>query len=489
MKSVARVGLQGVVAGVFLLLSVAASGQSAQAPSGAAPAPTLMFADYLEQVQSQNREALSLQQDVLKATLRLEEAEVPLSPELYANYSLFDDRDEATNSFSPFRKQGDSWRLGVRDLNRWGTKTDVFVESQRFDLTVPNPQLIPLRDYADVKAGVQLTQPLWRNGFGGATRAEMEAQRAISRLELLRSRFDLKNLILKAQNTYWSLVSLGQVVKLQEENVERARKLRDWMSSRARLRLVDDVDALQAQASLEQRELELQSSRDEWATMARQFNTLRGVDHDRIEPLPDLPPGEILLTEAKDSRVQMTREDFRMIYERAMANASRARAARLNLGPQLDLVGGITTNGLDAETARAYDEVQGLEHPSWQVGVVFSVPLDYSLIGNMKQSYEAAARAAEHAREHARFAEQRAWEDLLAQKAEAQRRFSKALSLENTQTSLVRKERQRLLNGRTTTFQAITFEQNLATAQIARVRAQLALLQVHNVLKQFEVQE
>jgi hypothetical protein len=50
----------------------------------------------------------------------------------------------------------------------------------------------------------------------------------------------------------------------------------------------------------------------------------------------------------------------------------------------------------------------------------------------------------------------------------------------------VKREKRRLLDGRATTFEAINFEQNLALAQIGRVRAQLAFLQINNTIKTFE---
>ena len=123
------------------------------------------------------------------------------------------------------------------------------------------------------------------------------------------------------------------------------------------------------------------------------------------------------------------------------------------------------------------------------MGVTFSVPLDFGLVSDLRRGYRSATAAADNLREQAQFSELRAWDDLVKQQREAKGHYDRALSVEKIETDLVKRERQRLLNGRTTTFEAINIEQNLALAQILRVRAQLALMQIHNAIKTFEARK
>ena len=446
---------------------------------------SLTLDSYLEQVRTQNPEARSMREQVNKAQLRLDEAEVPLSSEFYTKYNYVDDKNEPTNGFMASRIRNTGLRMGVRDTTTFGLSTDFFAENNHGQMMGISPGFM-MTDYHDSRAGVELKQSLWRNGFGEFTRANLEMQRGMSRVELLKRQFDYKNLMLRAENAYWTLVSLNQIVRVQEENLGRAKKLNDWMAKRVNSRLVDDVEGLQAQASLEMRDLELQTSLDERAQVARQFNTLRGAGKDEVEPLADLPGADILLKNSADPAKQMTREDFKIVYEQAEISLQQMRGARSQIAPQLDLTAGLATNGLDAQRSRSFEELERMNNPTWQVGVMFSIPLDYSLVHNMRKSYKAENAAAEALRQHAAFNEERSWHDLQTQKTEAQRRFQRSVTLEKTQTELVKRERERLLNGRTTTFQAITFEQNLAMAQIQRLRAQVGLLQIHNVLKTWE---
>jgi outer membrane protein TolC len=452
------------------------------------PPAQLTLSSYLEQVKTGSAETRAAIESIQSLELRVKEPEGPYSPEFYSEYHLFDNRTLPTNDMSPQESKGRQWKTGIRDQTTFGLKADAYFTSQRTTLggVKQFPGMNFMTDYEQSSFGLNLQQSLWRDAFGEASRAERDGKKAAIRIDLLKQKFMLKNLLLRAENTYWSLVSYNQIVKLQEENVDRAKRLRDWMGQRAKMRLFDDVDAMQAEAAFQQRDLELQTSTNDRAAMLRQFNTLRGRNEESAETLAELPTSEFMLKTANDKSKRMSREDFQIVYEQAQASEAQSRATLSQLHPQLDLVGGIAGTGTDPVTSAAMNDASQGRHPSWSVGLQFSIPLDYSLISDIKHSYQAQKRAAADIREQARFNEERAWDDLLKQNREAQGIFERAISLEKLQTELVKRERQRLLNGRTTTFQSLTIEQNLALAQIARVRAQLGLLQLHNLIKQFE---
>jgi outer membrane protein TolC len=469
------------------LLSTGPVGAVTANPVSVAPiAPTLGLAEYLEQVQRANPEARAARDAIQVAELQMRQSSVPFSPELYADYTLFDNKAPPPNKFMPARTIGRNWDVGVRTKTVIGLDGKAYYSTSNSQLIGLSPQVPATTSYEQPQFGLSLTQHLWRDGFGGATRQQVAAQDATSRKALLDAKFKLKNLLLQAENTYWSLVSYGEIIRLQQENIDRARRLRDYMKTKLNQRLVDDVDFLQAQASLESRELEHRTSVDQRAVLARQFNTLRGAEGDQIDALSDLPKGDLLLKTARDPSKRMSREDFRAIFESARTLEGNARFAQGNIAPQLDLVGSVSTNGMDGKTSNAYQQSFTDKYPNLSIGVSFSIPLDYRLIRDMRRSYNVARQNAEDMMAQSEYSERRAWEDLVQQNHESQGRFEKAQSIETISTELVQRERQRLMDGRSTTFQTTTFETQLAGAQIARVQAQLDLVQKHNLIKQFE---
>lgn len=455
----------------------------------ASAAEVLTLAQYLEQVKANNPEARAAILNAQGAELRLKEADAPVIPEFYAEYNRFDRKPEQNSTFAQERVEGDQWKTGVRKQWTFGLQSDVYFNAARSNLTLPPANFQPFRftDYMESTVTLELKQPLWRNGFGDSVRANMDANLARLKAEHLKYKFALKNLLLKAEDTYWNLVSQNQIVQLQEENADRSAKMRDLMRRKFDQRLVDDVDSLQALAAHETRELELLASKDERAAVARQFNTLRGLNSDDVpEVLAPFPEKELGRKFAE--RPGLTREDFQSLLEEARAMEMKSRASRSDIQPKLDLVAGVGANGIDGETGAAYSESTQFKHPFWTVGLQFSVALDFGKIHDIRRGHEASRRAARDLQQNAEFSLERTYKDLNFRYHEAQRRFAKAQDLERTQTDLVKRERQRLLNGRTTTFQTMTFEQNLAAAQIQRVKAQQALVQFYNVLKTFEVQ-
>lgn len=449
----------------------------------------LTLEQYFEQVRAQNHEARAAVLNAQGAELRFKEADAPVIPELYAEYNRFDRKLEQNSTFAQERVEGDQWKTGLRKQWTFGLQTDLYFNAARSNLTMPAAPFTPFRytDYMESTVTLDLKQPLWRNGFGDGMRADMDANRARLKAEYLKAKFALKNILLRAEDTYWNLVSQNQIIKLQEENVDRSGKMRDLMRRKYGQRLVDDVDSLQALAAHETRELELMASRDERASVARQFNTLRGLNTDEVNEILQPFPGQELAKKFAE-KAGIAREDFLSLIEEARSMELKARSSRSSIQPKLDLVASMGSNGIDGVTSTAYSEATEIRHPFWAVGLQFSVALDFGKIHDIRSGYEANRRAARSLAQNAEFTFERTYKDLLSRYGEAQRRFQKAQELEGTQTDLVQRERQRLINGRTTTFQTMTFEQNLAAAQIQRVKAQQALVQFYNVLKTFEVQ-
>lgn len=457
----------------------------------AQPGGKLTLDQYLEDVKARNPDARSTIESIHSYELRLDEGAAPLMPEAYAQAGVMDDKKPQANpAFMGTETQATTWRVGLRKQTEFGLGADLYFDSQRINMVNVSPQFIPVNDYMQSTAVLQLTQSLWRNGFGEFTRAQVESTRAANESSLFQSRFKLKSILLNAQNLYWSVVSFNQIVKLQQENVDRAKRLRDYMNKKSRMRLYEDTDAMQAEAAYQSRELELESSLDDRSSVMRQFNTLRGMDSDAVRDLDDLPTDQMMLDALKTPAGKMSREDFEMLRAQARAARAQAKGAESQLKPQLDLQASFATNGRDGLTSVANSQNGDLnEYPTWSVGLNFSVPLDFGLIHDLKHGYSAAKQSAEDLDSEAVFTQARTWDDLAKQKREAQGRYERALNIEKITTQLVKREQQRLRNGRATTFEALNIEQNLALAQIQRVRSQLALMQIHNALKTFEAKQ
>lgn len=451
-----------------------------------AQAQTLSLSDYLEQVKTKNSQAQALKKNIEAFKNRVDEGAQLTTPQLFGEYYLGDDKKETMM----VNMQGDrtkvmTWKAGLKQQTPFGLLASAYMTTQRTNIHGVNPAFVPQNDWAESAAVLELRQSLWKNSFGAATRGDRDALNAGNRLQWMQNRFALKNLLQEAETTYWTLASFNQIVKLQQGNVERARKLRDLMGSRLKKKLVDDVDAMQAQASLESRELELRASMDERAAAMRAFQTLRGQDSDPVDALQELPIQE-WLSKPKALPNNPTREDFEVKRAQSMVAEAKAKAGKSKVQPEVDVIAKFASNGRDSTIAESYTEINDGRHPSWTVGVSVTVPLDLVLYSDLNASYRQERQAAKDLRAQADFEEERTWKDSIQRSADAQARFESSLNLEKLQERIVIRERQRLMNGRTTTFQLITQEQTLAAAQIQRVKNQLDFVRTSNGLKTFQ---
>lgn len=478
--------MKRLILGAVLLITVSAFAQTQPGPQQTAAG--LSLEEYLLSVRTQNPEVRSLIANVEASEAQLRQADLGVMPEAYGEYNLFDDRTPPLNPrFSPDRRDGYSWKFGVRQETNFGLGANLYFENNRILLGGVDPMFFPLNNYTSNRGVLELRQSLWKNSFGEKTRADLRAANAKAKAELYQQRFKLKNLMLEAENTYWSMVTYNHIAKLQEENVNRSKKLNDWMQGKVRLKLYDDVDGIQTQAAFESRELELQTTNNDRAKMARAFNTMRGMDSDQVENLQDMPNLETY-SSASLKEFKMSREDFLALKEAAIAEENRARSERSGFKPKVDLVGTLASNGLDRRFNVAYDEIRNFDQPSWSVGIQVSFPLNFSLNNKLYRAAAKDAQAAMDAANDAEFKMTRTWREVSHQQRELLEIYNKARRIEASQTTLLSKERTRLTNGRSTTFQLLTFEQNLVTAQVQRTRAQLGLIQVRNLLKTFEAQ-
>ncbi|MBY0384513.1 TolC family protein, partial [bacterium] len=398
----------------------------------------LTLQSYLEQVQKQSADGRALVAKAQAAEVKVKQAELMFSPELFAEYSSFDDRKPPLNpGFSPTSTVGHQWKVGVEKQTNFGLGGKLYFENNNVVLNGVNPSFFPISDYNSGRAVLEMKQSLWRNGFGEQTSAEYNATLAKARAEYEAQKFELKKFLLEAENTYWAMVTYNQIVSLQEENVERAKKLSEWMGKQGRLKLSDDVDVLQSKTAYEMRQLELESSRQEKNAMARLFNTMRGMDIQDVELLEKLRPLKQELLSSQ--KIKAYREDFAAAKNSSVATEMMAKSRRSSLKPELNLVGSVASNGLDPRFAGVYGQIRNVDHPSWSVGVQLKVPLYFSLSEKLKSAALAEMRAAQDSAANADFQLMRAWQDTLQKNKDFYDIYVRAKDIEASYGLIVQK--------------------------------------------------
>jgi outer membrane protein TolC len=290
--------------------------------------------------------------------------------------------------------------------------------------------------------------------------------------------------MMNAKNAYWRLYFAQQVLKVQKESLDRAEKLRDWNRGRVRSNLVDEAELLQAEANLQNREVEYQAVLDEIETAEREFNSFR-EDTGKIDLManPEIESRYILT--ARMPQKSGVREDVLATIAADRAAEAQAELGRERNKPNFEFYGSYSINGRDKQYTDARQQAFGATRPMSIMGVRFTTPLDWGALSGYRESYDKEKIASEMKMRRKSFEVDREWEILTERFENFSNRLKLTQKLEEIQKKKYQTERHRYSQGRTTTFQVLQFEQDFANAQLLKLRNERELIIVYNQLMLF----
>lgn len=477
---------------VSIIMSVfVAQGAVAQAPPAtpAAAAPALSLDAYLDQVRSGNNNFVSAEKTKGAAELRKNEWKLSTTPSLFATAQYMEDKKESGSTLQGDKLNQTLYTLGVRTQTSFGLEGSLkynYVNTALPDATATLPGGIKLMDTQYITTGpvLELSQSLWRNGSGREVRAAQEASKAEIKAQEFNSSFQQKQILVEAESVYWRLALARESVATTKASFERATRLRDWNAQREKYELADRADLLQADAALLSRSLELQTAQDEEKSAARAFNTLRGVATESVTEVVTVLDPTMIEKLAVPQRTGQ-REDLKAAEQRKQALEASAKLGEERNKPNVAVYGSVGLNGRDPDFDPALKEASSTGHATYVVGVKLDMPLDFGNNSRSRQGYRAQAQAADLSYQRQAFEQERLWMQLTNQFQEAVNRLQLSRKIEKLQEEKLEYERGRQKRGRTTTFQVISFEQEFANAQMARIKMQADVLNLYAQLKTF----
>lgn len=330
-----------------------------------------------------------------------------------------------------------------------------------------------------------ITQSLWQNSFGRQTSLRRKRDTYELRSRLLGLLLERQKLLVEYESLYWDLAYSREAVKIRAENLKRSQRILTWMSDRFGRSAAEHVDLLQAQALVSNRELQLQVAEDELKALEARFKERLNLDPNFSPDLQDLKKERELLT--LPARVNFANPEPVLIETlQTQADADYLRAtAKLEadkLNPILEVGYSYGQQGLNSSYSTARDQAfASNDHDYQQVGIVFSLPLDFTLINKSRRAARLTAQAQDIRSSRAKRESQIQWDELTRTVQDQKQRVQTALQLAKLQNDKSLEENARLEKGRTTVFQAINFEEEAAEGD-------LLALQLFNQLRRTEAQ-
>lgn len=445
----------------------------------------LTLENYLGQV-SQNSPSL-------QSTTLLEEASVELenegnhlyAPSLFANYAhVYDKRPTLIPAFQGNKTVQDIVSVGVREETPFGLQGSVFYNSNTSTIYGVDPLFYPQPHLNVQSMNLELRQSLLRNGFGRSTRAMVSSKNAMNQVAQFDQKFQKKVLLAEAENRYWQLSIARTFVAIQQNSLDRTNQFHKINAKRANLNLIDKADFVASEAALKQRELELKNAQDQEKVAARKFNESRGVNSDQVSDTL-IPASPEFIEKLPEFKKAALREDVRAAQAAIEVERSGAISARDERLAQFDVFANFSTNGLNPAWEDALDQTFDNNNPAITVGANLNVPLDFSKNNKVRKAYAKKIQGAQRSYQQTLLEQDTSWVILNQQWADSKNRLNMALDLKKIQSTKLEKERQRLSNGRSTTYQVFLFEQDLLNAELLILQTQQLALNIYAQMRTY----
>ncbi len=466
---------------VALLDPTHAQKKSQTKPIEASDVPVLGLSDYLTSVRTNHDGAKASQIGAEAARLQAEDADLLTSPQLLGNLQHVDDAKPNPLVGTRLEKTlSDSATIGVQQQTEFGLSGKLTYTLGATELRGVAPKQF------EARPTLELSQSLWRNGFGSETRAQKQAIESSALAKSYGETFRNQSLLLEAEANYWGLALARETVQVQKDAMTRADKLFDWSSRRSRLGLADRAEMLQAQANQQARRLELRIAEDAEEAAQRAFNRSRGV---AIEAsIAPLQPITRELIERMDIPASIeSRYDVRSAEQQMIAMRSAAQASKEKSRPTLDIFGSVSLNGNDTQQSPAIDESLGSDFPTTVIGLRLVAPLDFGSARRAQDGWQKEKVVADYNYSRKVFEEKQDWANVTQRFHEAKQRLKLYFDLEDVQKTKLDYERDRQSRGRTTTQQVLLFELDYEQAQFGRLRTLADILQLNAQMKLYGV--
>lgn len=441
--------------------------------------------------ESEELKALQISTTALKAEINARD--LVMATRLSSEFSQLWDQRDTVNPVQ--RRFSRLFSMGLSKPFETGTQLDVrtsYEEARIRRGTNVVAAATEIRFLTDWE--VSISQSLWRDFFGRATRYRQDGDRAEFKARMYRLMFQQQEELLRIENLYWDWVFALREQEIRKLNFHRSQTIEKWTKERLARSAAEPTDLLNSQALVANRELQLQTVRDRLDRTALAFRlvfpNLKEVTNfkpDFVESNRARTPQELMI----GPRVKVAPERLDSLASRYSATAAqnRSKQIREETKPDLNLVFSHGNNGIDADSGTSIREAYGTDQPFNRVALVFNANLDFGLMAEQKTAARLTAEAEElRSRQLARQSELQ-WTDLVREIQSLGAQVVLAEKHADLQRKKAEAEKLRYARGRTTAAQAITFEQEAAEAELRAAQLMVDLRKAEARSRLFTTQE
>lgn len=443
--------------------------------------------EYLAQVRGENKELSGTRGVAEAAKLKSVESNLLFMPNFFAEARTSSDGKPSNPPLLTYDHiENQTYSLGISQQFSFGLQAKIYYQATHTNF-IGSPVLSGSNaDFYDANPRLELALPLWGNGFGRTLRAQRDLIARSNQVEEFGMKAQNVTSDIEAENTYWSLVVNQELLKVQRQALHQAETILDYVKNRARMRLGEESDILQAQALVASRKLDLKRGETTEASARIRFNALRNILSDKVTDTLDPVPFEMILQLNLPNQRPGNRYDVIAAQAQTEAASSNAMLVSERNTPTLDLYGGYGLNGRDSSFSNASSNLNGGDKGSKYIGLRLNLPLDLGSSAAARLGARLSVESQREIFEQKKIYQERDWHLTVQQFKDAKESLTLANSLVAAQDAKLKAEKSRLKIGKTTTYQVLLFEQDKSQSEIARLQLASQILALRPVMRAYQ---
>lgn len=445
-----------------------------------AVASSVTVDQYLDQVRAQDPSYQAATKQKEGVDLTKDSADLLTGINLFSTYSnLIDSRPTATVAAQGDKTTNESLSVGLKQQTLWGPQWSL---SHNYSHTeISNATAIAMPNYYDLYPKLELSVPLWRNSFGReikSTRQQLESQIKLQQYNAEMMSIQKESEIKEA---FYNLATQQKNFQIQKDSLERAEKILSWSKQRVDRNLSDRSDLYQTQALVSARKIELINAEQKLKEAARLYNSFLGTNSEEVSNTLVLNEIDVKQLQLRQSE-QKVRLDLLIQKQNLIAQESSYLAQIEKNKPNLDLSLAYAKYGRDSSASEAQSNITSKDKDYLVVAVNFSMPLDIGNSANTRQGYQKLAESQVLAERSRLRSEGLEWAKAIDQAEVLGKQLQIVRDLERVQKEKADLERSKYNNGRSTTYQVLSFEQDYINARNQTINLELQLRKFINSL-------
>jgi hypothetical protein len=313
---------------------------------------------------------------------------------------------------------------------------------------------------------LDLKFPLLSGGFGRKIRADYQVAVIRRRLQALEAEIAYDSKMNEAKTLLWSTVLQRGLLAAQTETLNRIEKIYSIVQKKAAQNLEASSNFLLAKSALESTDLELRSAQLRFSQLERLLNVV--IKEARDIKIPIYNFNKFKKVELSNYNGRVTAQEKQTALSEELLNQSSVVALELNRS-RLDLVASVALSGQDREWNDSFAQAQKGTYPTQFIGVQWVVPLDQGITSRGIERQELLSQASTARKTYLQTEQRDAdLQDLVSRFNQMVDMLTLNLKLEKTQAEKLKNERQLLAQGRSSIYQVLQFELDLARVQAGK---------------------